>query len=146
MSLIRFHLTDRGFPTFEVNDPRYRALGAWAITDISLLMGVCLDALAMIDDVATGNRVEPWSSEHYELTLRLQGVEFSNYWADDEHGRYTFAEFREVVELYWAFLASRPKEPFIQRDYWPDLPEAEAEVLLWEQTWQRRHPYRGRLF
>jgi hypothetical protein len=146
MSALRFLLTDRGFPTFEVDDQRFRALGAWAITDISLLMGVCLDALAMVDDVATGRPAEPWSSEHYDLTLTRAGVTFTNYWADDENGQYTLAEFREAVERYWAFLASRPEEPFIQRDYWPDLPEAEAEVLLWEKTWQRRHPYRGRLF
>jgi hypothetical protein len=146
LSFIRFYLSDRRTPRFEVDDQRYRALGAWAIIDISVFMGVCLDALAMVDDVAAGRPVEPWSSEHYDLTLTQEGVTFSNYWADDERGRYTLAEFREVVELYWAFLASRPEEPFIQRDYWPDLPETEAEVLLWEETWQRRHPYRGRLF
>ncbi|SNS97154.1 hypothetical protein SAMN05421812_102569 [Asanoa hainanensis] len=146
MSFIRFHLSDLGTARFEVEDQRYRALGAWAIIDISLMMGVCLDALAMVYDVAAGRPVDPWSSEHYDLTLTQQGVTFSNYWADEERGRYTLAEFREVVELYWVFLASRPESSAIVRDFWPDLPRPQAEVLLWEQTWERPHPYRGRLF
>jgi len=146
MSFISFSLTNEGFPIFAVEDQRYRALGAWAVVDISLLMGVCLDALAMVDDVSTGRPAEPWSSEHYDLTLTTQGVTFSNYWADDEQGHYSLPEFRETVENYWSFLASRPEDPAIVRDFWPELPAAQAEVKLWEQTWQRQHPYRGRLF
>ncbi|MDG4820621.1 hypothetical protein O7635_01990 [Asanoa sp. WMMD1127] len=146
MSFVDFHLTSEGFPTFDLEDQRYRALAAWAVIDISLLMGVCLDALAMVDDIANGRPAEPWSSEHYDLTLTPDGVNFSNYWADDENGEYTFSEFREVVERYWVFLANRPEEPFMQREYWPDLPAPEAEVRLWEKTWNRPHPYRGRLF
>ncbi|MEV4622705.1 hypothetical protein AB0J74_28830 [Asanoa sp. NPDC049573] len=146
MSFIRFHLSDLGTPRFEVDDQRYRALGAWAIIDMSLLMGACLDALAMVDDVAAGRPAEPWESEHYRLALTKDGVTFSNYWSEDERGQYSLLEFREVVEIYWTFLASRPETPGVVRDYWPDLPRPEAEVLLWEETWQRRHPYRGRLF
>jgi len=146
MSFVRFHLVDGGFPSFEVDDQRYRALGAWAIVDISLLMGVCLDALALVDDVANGRPAQPWSSEHYDLTLTSDGVTFSNRWSEEEHGHYSLAEFRETVERYWEFLANLREDPDMVREYWPELPQWHAELLLWEKTWQRQHPYRGRLF
>ncbi|GIF73261.1 hypothetical protein [Asanoa siamensis] len=144
MTIVRFWVSDLGTPRFEVDDQRFRALGAWAVIDISSLMGVCLGALAMVDDVARGRAVEPWSSAHYDLTLNRHRVMFSNRWADDERGEYTFAEYRQVVEDYLKFLVSRPVSGYV-RDYWPELPEAEAEVRLWEETWHRAHPYRGRL-
>jgi len=65
---------------------------------------------------------------------------------DDEKGRYTLDEFADVMEAYWRFLASLPEPAGAVRQYWPDLPRAEAEVKLWEQVWKRGHPYRGRLF
>ncbi|MET8837892.1 hypothetical protein ABZV78_28825 [Micromonospora sp. NPDC004540] len=134
-------------PLFHIADERYRALGAWLITDVSIYHASCLDALAMIDDVSHGRQpFEEWSSDKYDVTLTSDGIDFQNQWVAGEKGRYSLDELREAVEAYWAFLAGRPDSPHLIRDHHPELPLWHAELLLWEETWKRAHPYRGLLF
>jgi hypothetical protein len=144
-----FHLSDTGSPRFTIDPQRYdqyRALGSFVTGEVGKLPGVALDALASIDDAREGRDVEPWSSESYSAVIDKDGLWFENEYAPDERGRYTLDEFADVMETYWRFLASLPEPPGAVRQYWPDLPRAEAEVKLWEQVWKRGHPYRGRLF
>ncbi|MFI5835447.1 hypothetical protein ACIA5A_17405 [Micromonospora sp. NPDC051300] len=147
MTFISFSADEFGLPLFDVADQRYRALGAWLVTDISVYHSVCLDALAMIDDVAHGRtRDDEWDSDKYEVSFTPAGIEFDNEWVEGEHGRYPLDETREAVEAYWRFLAGRPENPDLIREYRPDLPRWQAELAQWEERWGRPHPYRGRLF
>ncbi|MEV7267437.1 hypothetical protein AB0N38_28130 [Micromonospora aurantiaca] len=147
MAFISFSVDEYRLPLFNVTDQRYRALGAWLITDVSVSYSACLDALQMIDDVANGRPLdEGWDSDKYEVSFAPTGVEFVNEWVADERGRYSLDETREAVESYWRFLAGRPENRELIREYRPDLPRWEAELLQWEERWGRPHPYRGRLF
>jgi hypothetical protein len=148
VSFIRFSVDQQyRLPLFDVDDQKYRALGAWLIADISKHMLVCLDALAMIDDVANGRPpFEVWSSENYDVAFTPQGLTFSNLWLDGEGGHYSVNEVREALEAYWRFLSSQPEDRNLVREYRPDLPEWQADLLRWEEKWERPHPYRGRLF
>jgi len=144
-----FHLGEGGGPRFEIDPPayeRYRPLGAWITGEVGKLLGVCLDALASVDDALTGRPVEPWTSESYDVTIDASGLRFKNFYAEPEQGRYSLDEFRQVAEEYWRFLVTIPERPGTHREYWPELPLPEAEVRLWEKVWKRPHPYRGRLF
>lgn len=149
MPLIRFFLADSGGVRFDI-DParydRYRPLGAWAMSEIGKHLGVVLDGLAMVDDAAAGRPVEPWTSESYDVVIDASGIRFRNHFADSEQGAYSLDELRQVLEDYWRFLAAVPETPGTYREYSPELPLPQAEVLLWEKVWGRPHPYRGRLF
>jgi hypothetical protein len=52
---------------------------------------------------------------------------------------------RAAIEDYWRFLVAQPERPAV-REYRPDFPEWQADLLRWEEKWGRTHPYRGRLF
>jgi hypothetical protein len=147
VGFISFSLDQFRLPLFQVEDQRYRPLGAWLITDVSKYLGVCLDALAMVDDVANGRPpFEEWSSDKYDVVFTPDGVEFSNQWVEGEGGRYSLDEVREALEIYCRFLIDQPENAHLIREYRPDLPQWQADLLLWEETWGRPHPYRGRLF
>ncbi|WP_091283486.1 hypothetical protein [Micromonospora haikouensis] len=147
MNGIRFSTDQYRLSTFEVDDQRLRVLGAWLITDVSKHLLVCLDALAMVDDVSQGRPpFEEWSSENYAVSITPEGVTLRNEWVEGEEAGYPLAEFREAVEAYWSFLAGLPENPHLVREHRPDLPEWEADLLNWEGKWGRLHPYRGRLF
>lgn len=144
-----FSLSQSGTPLFEITGgdyDKYRPLGAWVISEIGKIPGICLDALAIVDDAKKGRPVEPWTSKSYDVVIDADGIRFQNFYVDVESGSYTLDELRDVVEDYWQFLATIPEAPGTYREYWPELPRPEAEVLLWEQVWKRQHPYRGRLF
>ncbi len=147
VSFISFSTDQFRLPLFHVVDERYAALGNWIAGDISNQPLVCLDALAMIDDAAGGRLpFQPWSSENYDVRFTPEGLEFQNLWLEDDHGRYTVGEAREALENYWRYLVDQPQNPHLVREYRPELPQWHADLLLWEETWERPHPYRGRLF
>jgi hypothetical protein len=134
-------------PLYESRDPRFNTLGAWLITDISNLMLVCLDALAMVDDVSRGDEpFEPWDSEGYSVAFAPSGVTIANVFVESDRATYPVAEVREALEDYWRFISALPENPNYVREFRPDLPEWEADLLNWEGKWDRTHPYRGRLF
>ena len=144
--MFSFSLDQYRLPVAEVDDERYRRLVNWMITDVSVHPQVALDALAMIDDVANGRPpFEEWSSENYEVSFTSDGLTFQNVWLPHDNGNYTVEEARQAFEEYWRFLVSLPDRGLI-REYRPDLPEWQADLLMWEETWGRAHPYRGRLF
>jgi hypothetical protein len=133
-------------PRFRAADETYNPLGEWVIADISRFFLVCLDALAMIDDVTNGREpFEEWDSENYEVDFSSRDFTVRNQWVENWGGRYPIDTVREVVEGYWRFLVSAPERDVV-REYRPDLPEWEADLLRWEEKWDRRHPYRGRFF
>ncbi len=147
MSSMTFSIDQFKLPLYQVDDQRYEALGVWLITDISIYFGVCLDALAMIDDVSNGRPpFEEWSSDKFDVNFTPERVSLQNQWLEDQHGEYAVAEVREVLERYWCFLVSMPERTHLIREYHPELPQWQADLFQWEETWGRPHPYRGRLF
>lgn len=147
MAVMTFYM-DEEFrsPRFRTEEKGYNPLGEWVIADISQYFFVCLDALAMIDDVANGNPpFEEWSSENYEVTFSPQGFSVKNIWVENWGGDYPVETVREVIEEYWRFLVSQPERDVV-REYRPDLPEWQANLMQWEEQWGRVHPYRGRFF
>ncbi|MGC3859363.1 hypothetical protein [Micromonospora chersina] len=142
-----FSIDQFKLPLYQVDDERYEALGVWLTTDISIYFRVCLDALAMIDDVSHGRQpFEEWSSDKFDVHFTPERVSLQNQWLEFQHGEYPVPEIREVLERYWRFLVSMPERTHLIREYHPDLPQWQADLLLWEETWKRPHPYRGRLF
>lgn len=147
MSSMTFSIDQFELPLYQVDDERYEALGVWLITDISIYFKVCLDALAMIDDVSHGRPpFEEWSSDKFDVRFTPDRVSLQNQWLEDQHGEYPVPEVREVLERYWRFLVSMPERTHLIREYHPELPQWQADLLSWEETWGRPHPYRGRLF
>jgi hypothetical protein len=134
-----------GGPRFRT-DGTYSALGEWLLSDISASFLICLDALAMADDVLHGrDPFEEWSSDNFEVTFTPETFSARNLWTGTPAGVYPMAYVRDTLEDYWTFLVGRPRRALV-REYRPDLPEWHADLLLWEQTWHLTHPYRGRLF
>lgn len=147
MSFMTFSLDKLRLPLYAAEDGRYQPLGAWIITDISIYKGVCLDALAILADISAGRPpFEPWDSDNYTVNFTPTEVTIQNNWVEHERGTFTVAEVRDAVEEYWRFLAGIPDNPDLIREYRPDLPEWQAALLQWEETWGRPHPYRGKLF
>ncbi|GAA3261108.1 hypothetical protein [Nonomuraea helvata] len=56
-----------------------------------------------------------------------------------------FAEFRSAVEELWVVLyrAYCDDRRWPIRSYRPGLAPAQGDVVLWEETFGQRHPYRG---
>ncbi|POM26738.1 hypothetical protein BTM25_11440 [Actinomadura rubteroloni] len=147
MSFISFSLDPEfRMPLYHATDEKYRTLGAWILADISTNKRVALDALATIADVEAGRPHEPWDSENYTVGFGAAGIEIQNDWVPNERGAYSLAELKEAIETYWKFLVSIPDNPDLIREFRPDLPEWQAAVLAWEDTWKRPHPCRGVLF
>lgn len=141
-----FSLDDFRLPCCSADDERMQRLGNWITTDVSIYKGVCLDALATVADVEAGRPVEPWDSENYTVDFSDSRVSIQNQWVEMERGEFSIAEVRETVVDYWEFLVAIPDNPDLVREFRPDLPEWQAALLRWEQTWKRPHPYRGTLF
>jgi hypothetical protein len=143
---LSFYLDERfRVPRF-LPDHEYNALGAWLTADVSGYFSVCLDALAMADDVLNGREpFEEWSSDGYEVRFTAETFFVRNLWTGNPPGAYPMDYVRDTIEDYWAFLRSRPPSRLV-REYRPDLPEWEADLLQWEEKWGMTHPYRGRLF
>lgn len=57
-----------------------------------------------------------------------------------------FDEFRRGVEELWVVLYRANRESSPNRVYRPDLSRVEGDlVVMWEDTFKQRHPYRGRI-
>ena len=128
-----------------VADPRFGELAEWLITDVSRDRLTLLGALAMIDDVQRGEEAEPWDSDNFAVTVTSDGFTVANKYFVDSFGQYSLAEVRTALEEYWRFLFQAGDRGLV-REFRPDLPEWEADVLLWEQIWKRPHPSHGSLF
>jgi hypothetical protein len=143
---LSFYLDEQFDVPRYVPDHEYHALGAWLIADISAEFLVCLDALAMADDVRRGREpFEEWSSDGYEVRFTPETFFVRNVLPGRPLSTYPMGYVRDTLEDYWRFLRSLPESRLV-REYRPDLPEWQAALLRWEEKWQLTHPYRGRLF
>ena len=135
-----------GLPVYEVEDQRYDLLGQWLTADLDRFFLATLDALAMADDVARGEPpFEQWSSENYAVSFTPSALLITNLWSPGAEGEFPADVARAALEDYWRFLVALPERRAV-REYRPDLPKWQADLLRWEEKWGRTHPYRGRLF
>lgn len=143
---IRLFTDESGSTAYEVADPRDTLLASWLTFDLGTVPLFCLDALQMIDDVAT-DRAEhqEYEGNVYTVYFRKDQVTVSHLFMEDKSEVYSFDHVRDAVEQYWLFQKTVPPATNMIRQYRLDLSIQDADLLRWEDTWQRRHPYRGRL-
>ncbi|THV21753.1 hypothetical protein [Glycomyces paridis] len=133
-------------PVVDAPPPGREVLAAWICTDIGRKFRVLLDALAMTDDVrAGGEPFEQWDSEGWDVTFRPDGVTIRAAHGNRQGATYSVEDVRTALEDFWQFMVETPERANAPRNYRPDLPEWQEGLLQWEDTWQIRHPYRGRL-
>lgn len=144
MGITRYYIDQYGSPDFDFDDKRSVKLGVWLTMEIGAKFTVALDALDSIYEVLEGTG-EPgdWEGESFEATFTPTELILVDY--DGTEARYPMAEVRRELEKYWRFLLTRTPTPGTTRLLRPDLPEPEAYLLQWEETWNKRHPYRGRI-
>lgn len=133
-----------GLPEFGFDDKRYVKLGIWITMEIGAKFAVVLDALDSLFEILEGSGAPgDWEGASMEATFTPTELILVDY--DGAEARYPIAEVKTELERYWRFLLTRPPSPDTTRLLRPDLPEHEAYLLQWEQVWDKRHPYRGRI-
>jgi len=143
---MRFRMDDYFGPVVDEPAKGQEVLAGWICTDINVPFRVLFDALAMIDDAAHGRPpYDEWSSEGYDVNFAPTGVTIRSLHGDRRSGNYTVDEVRSALEDFWNFRIRQPERSNVRREFRPDLPEWKADLLGWEDTWKRPHPYRGRL-
>ncbi len=95
------------------------------------------DLLDLVERAYTGQEdTTEWDGEGFYVTFsRADGVTMQNNFLADKRGSYSLEEVRDVAQDYWHHIA---------REAGPK--QCAFELKLWEETWGRPHPYRGRLF
>ncbi|SDE56256.1 hypothetical protein [Glycomyces harbinensis] len=146
MGIAKFSLSEQFGVIAENVEPGKELLVAWLATDIGAQYQVCLDALAMIDDVSAGRPpFEEWDSEGYDVEFDESGLHLSAVYGNLGEASYPIAVARKAIEDHWTFIQGLGETPGAVRAFRPDLGAPVASLLLWEQGWERPHPYRGRL-
>jgi hypothetical protein len=140
----RYFLNEHGLPRYEADDRRYWKLGVWMTMDVGGNFAAALDALDAVFEVleGAGGPVE-WEGESTDARFTRESLILTDY--DGTTAAYDMREVRVELERYWKFLLTLKSAPGVTRHLRPDLPESEAYLLQWEDTWKKRHPYRGRI-
>jgi hypothetical protein len=143
---MRFRMDEFFGPVVEGMAPGQEVLAGWIATDIGSSFRVLLDALAMADDARSG-RVPfgEWSSDGYDIAFSPSDVTVQSLHGSRRRADYRLPEAQQALEDLWTFLTRRPERVNVRRGFRSDLPEWQADLLQWEDTWKRPHPYRGRL-
>ncbi|PRY61033.1 hypothetical protein [Glycomyces artemisiae] len=144
MAITKFFNDAYGRPGYEADDERYWKLGIWLTMEIGTNFAAALDALDSVAEALAGAAdAGDWEGESMEATFTPTELVLVDY--DGTQARYPMAEVQAELERYWRFLLTRSPSPDTVRILRPDLPEHEAYLLQWEETWKKRHPYRGRI-
>ncbi|MEU5154554.1 hypothetical protein [Glycomyces sp. NPDC021274] len=142
MGIKRYFLNEHGLPRYEADDERYWKLGVWMTMEIGGSYAAALDALDAVAEVleGAGGPVE-WEGRSIDARFTREELTLTDY--DGTAAAYEMHEVRTELERYWRFLLTLTSPPGVIRLLRPDLPEHHAYLLQWEDTWKRRHPYRG---
>ncbi|XRQ13840.1 hypothetical protein ACN3XK_24030 [Actinomadura welshii] len=83
--------------------------------------------------------------EGMAVGLTPEHAELEDHFEPWRSRRVRFPEFRSAVEELWVVLyrAYCDELRWPIRDHRPGLPPAQGDVVLWEDTFGQRHPYRG---
>jgi hypothetical protein len=141
---LRIYLDEDGDVAIDYDDKRFVEFGAFLKLDVNYSMVRCLDALQMVADVGSGkSAVEVYDGEVHRAEFRRDGVLVTHKFLPERTAQVPFDVAVRALEQFWTVLESKPLSP--NRTRVPDLPLVESELHLWESTWHRPHPYRGRL-
>jgi hypothetical protein len=145
MPLLTFR-DDETFGPVAVDAPsRHRQLAAWLASGIGHDFKGCLDALELVDDALNGRaQTDEWGGEGWTVRFGTDALHLGHRYGNEPEAVIDLGQAREAIEDFWRFLTGLP-ERRIKRRFRPDLPEWQADLLQWEESWNRRHPYRGRL-
>jgi hypothetical protein len=146
MGKLGFAVADDGSIEISGGGQAYRDVGAMIRLDISTSNHVCLDYLCSIAEVESGLiEFGEHDGEVYETVIERSGVTVSHNFIPDRSSDLSFEEFKEIIESYWKVIYRLRSAPHIVREYRPDLSEAAASLVGWEEYWKKPHPYRGRI-
>lgn len=129
-----------------IGDEYDPVLGTFLFLDIGYDPYKCLVALyhaAQITQGRTDSAVVGGESVIVKLTPGHASLD--DQFAPARSRDIPFDEFRRAVEELWVVLYRANSEHQPSRVYRPDLTPAEGDLVMWEETFGRRHPYRGRI-
>lgn len=121
-------------------------LGTFLFLDIGYDPFKCLVALyytAQIEQGRSERVVVGGESVTVELTPAHANLD--DHFAPSRSKSIPFADFKSAIEELWVALYRANTAPRPSRVYRPDLGPAEGDLVMWEETFQQRHPYRGRI-
>ena len=138
------HINDQG--SLEISDDIDDTLGTFLFLDLGADPYKCLVALyhvAQITQGRSGRQVVGGESVTVEVTPELAVLE--DHFAPERSKSIPFADFKNAVEELWVVAYRANSEGRPSRVYRPDLTPAQGDLVLWEETFGQRHPYRGRI-
>jgi hypothetical protein len=129
-----------------IGDDHDPVLGAFLFLDIGYDPYKCLVALYHVAQIAQ-RRTERTvvGGESVIVSLTSTHASLNDEFAPSRSREIPFDEFRRGVEELWVALYRAHREPGPNRVYRPDLSLTEGDLLMWEDTFKQRHPYRGRI-
>lgn len=129
----------------DYDDPGEYEFGLFLKLSVNYSLARCLDALQMADDVLTGRSdQERFEAETNIALFTPEMVVVTATEPPLRKSEVPSALAVRLIEDWWRLIAKAPRRGMTQV-YRPDLPYLESNLVLWEETWGRRHPYRGRL-
>lgn len=146
MGRLGFAVADDGSIEISGGGREYRDLGAMIRLDISTSNHVCLDYLCSIAEVESGViEFGEHDGEVYATVIEKSGVTIAHDFIPDRSSEFSFGEFKAIIETHWKVIYKLHSAPHTVREYRPDLSEAAASLVGWEEYWKKPHPYRGRI-
>jgi hypothetical protein len=139
-------ITGEDRPLDIVDYGTYGIFAGFIQLDINYSFARCLDALQMFDDVASGRSVrEVYPGEVHQAVIEKPTVRVQHLFLEDRSIEVPFDIALDTLEQWAERLLALPLSPGTTQVYRPDLSRIDAALHLWEATWNRRHPCRGRL-
>ncbi|SDD49953.1 hypothetical protein [Glycomyces harbinensis] len=128
----------------EVPEEYDDTLGTFLVLDIGDDPYKCLVGLYCVAQIEQGrSRREVVGGESVAVELTPDHAILEDHFDPSRSKSIPFAQFKSALEALWAVVCRANGEPRPSRVYRPDLAPAEGDLLLWEETFGRRHPYRG---
>jgi hypothetical protein len=141
---MNLHLNDQGI--LEIPDGYDDTLGTFLFLEIGLDPYKCLVALfhvAQIVQRRSARQAVGGDSVSVELTPELAIMQ--DHFAPSRSRSIPFGDFKGAVEKLWVVIHRANSEGRPSRVYRPDLTPAQGDLVLWEETFGQRHPYRGQI-
>jgi hypothetical protein len=129
-----------------IGDEYDPVLGTFLFLDIGYHPYRCLVALDQVAQIAQGRTDRTVvGGESVIVSLTPTHASLNDEFAPSRSRDIPFDEFRRGVEELWVVLYRANRELSSNRVYRPDLSRAEGDLVMWEDTFRQRHPYRGRI-
>ncbi|GAA2126309.1 hypothetical protein [Glycomyces algeriensis] len=138
------HINDQGI--LEIPDEYDDTLGTFLFLEIGYDPYKCLVALfhvAQIVQRRSTRQAVGGDSVSVEVTPEIAAMQ--DHFAPSRSKNIPFEDFKAAVEELWVVIYRANSEDRPSRVFRPDLSPAQGDLVLWEQTFKQRHPYRGQI-